>query len=265
MTAIRNPFDGRVHFSELKMMAKSPKHYAHACAEAKEVTRPMIVGALGDCIVFGNKGFAVYEGNGSKAVRNGEKWEQWSAAHRGLIQCIPSEFADAKGAAQAVKDDENAAQLLLGCDFQLPLTWEANGLDRASGIPGVRGGLDAINVKGCALSDFRPYIADLKITSDVEPSALSRHAWKMLWHVQGADFMQAAKALGMPAERYYIIAVEANAPHDVTILEVEAENLEYGDRSLAAWSERLRQCDKTGVYPGHTRRIEALERPEWEE
>ena len=107
MSLVRHPSDGRVHFSELKAMAKSPRHFKLACSEAKKPTRAMTVGAIGDCLVFGQRAYAVYPGK----VRNGKEWDAWQAANPGLIHCIASELEDAKGSSYAVLDDPVAQSI----------------------------------------------------------------------------------------------------------------------------------------------------------
>jgi hypothetical protein len=265
LTIHRNPYDGRVHLSELKAMATSPKHYVQACKEARTITRPMRVGSVADCIVFGNRGFAVYAGSGKNVVRNGAAWEAWEEEHAGQVTCIPSELADAQGAADAVLADGLAARLLDGCEFQRCLQWESHGLERASGILGVRGGLDAINERGNAMTGGKPYICDLKITQFVEPVEFGKHAWRMGWHVQGADFLEAARVIGFRAELYYLIGVEPSPPHDVVVMQITAPDLLAGERSIAIWSEKLRACESSGFYPGHAQSVVEMQRPAYAE
>ena len=256
---MKNPIDNRVHFSELKQMARSPAHYHQACLDAREVTRPMRVGAVTDCMVFGDRGYALYPGK----VRQGAEWDAFAAAHAGEITCIKSEWDDAAGASRAVLAHPLARQLLVGGTYQLALQWEAYGLPMAAGINGVRGGIDLLGV-GCDLTEGEPFVADLKVT-DTEPSTFARHAWRMLWHAQLAAYLDACEALDIPARRAYLIGVEPAPPHAVTILPVSAAALDSGRRSLHRWAEMVRQCTASGVWPGYLDRMaEPLEVPEWE-
>lgn len=256
---MRNPIDGRVHISELKQMAKSPAHYALACAEARTVTRPMRVGAIADAIVFGNRGYAVYPGK----VRSGKEWQAWEREHAGIVTCIQSELEDAMGAAKAVLSDPLACELLRGGDYQVTAQWDAYGLPMAAGIPGQRGGLDLIG-RGCELTDREPFVADLKIT-DSEPFTFSKHAWRMLWHAQLAGYMDACEAIGRPVKRAYLIGCEPSPPHCVTVMPVSEAALASGRKSLCLWAERLRQCEADGRFPGYVERLaEPLDVPAWE-
>lgn len=265
---VRHPGDGRVHFSELKAMAKSPAHFVEACRAAKTPTRAMTVGAVGDCIVFGNRGYAIYPGK----VRNGKEWEAWRAAHPGVIHCIQSEVDDARGAADAVLGDPVSSAVLSvhDAEYQVCARWEAYGLDCAAGIPGERGGFDMVGTVSPLMAEMVPgvvpgntFVADLKITSSTEPYDFSVHAWKSMWHAQLSWYVDGIEAGGGRADHQLLIGVEPNPPHNVTVLLVPPDLIEDGRRSIALWAEKLRACDRTGLFPGYTQRGEVMVRPNW--
>ena len=273
---MRHPTDNRVHISELKAMSRSPAHYRLACESAREVTRPMTVGAVADAMVFGDRGYAVYPGK----VRNGKEWEAWSAANAGKFQCIGSEYEDAKRVATAVLTDPIARQLLAGGEYQRTIQWEAYGLPMAAGLEGQRGGIDLIGyhqphkagikcvhdmpTMPCDLGDGEPFLGDMKITSSTEPSEFARHAWKMLWHCQGAAYLDAANAHGINARRFYLLGAEAGSGV-VTVLPVSPAAIEAGRKSLHRWAEMLRQCEREDRWPGYVEGMaEPMDVPEWE-
>ena len=291
MALVRHHADGRVHFSDLKQFADTPADYRYSCEHESDTTPAMELGALTDAIVFGLP-YAVYDLNAKgdhvkNPVRSGEQWERFLALNAGKLICIPSQLAKAKPAAQAVLDDKVAGPLVRGCQYQVALQWQSHGLDRASGIPGVRGGIDILNANpGREQNGGRPYIADLKHSFTVEPDELSKHAWRMHWHVQAADFIEAAEQNGLvqtggsqasaiadldhvlrPAASrgvdYKIIAVRQEPPHIVTVMRVPDPVLEEGRKSLAFWSERLRACDESGRFPGYVEHEVEMTIPDW--
>jgi PDDEXK-like domain of unknown function (DUF3799) len=270
---LRHHADGRVHFSELKQMADCPAEYAYACATAREMTDAMEVGHLTDCLVFGQRGYAVYDLSADgkrtdKPLRRGKVWDQFLAEHPGVLCCLPSQLERAQAAAAAVLAHPIARVLLEGCEFQRVIQWEAHGLLRAAGIAGERGGLDALNVRPRPdQNGGRPYLLDLKATATTEPIALAKHAWRMLWHVQGADYCGGVVAAGLLDSEpdFKIVAVKSSPPHTVTILRVGQDVLEHGRKSLIRWSERLRACDRTGYFPGYTEVEEDMTVPDWEQ
>lgn len=250
---MRHPVDDRIHFSELKAHHKSPAHVRLAIEQAREITRPLIVGGIADSLVFEHgQGHALYTGK----VRRGKEWDAFKEANPGRYLCIQSELDDAQGAADAVLKDPVAQDILAGCDYQQVMQWDAFGLPCAAGIKGERGGFDALN-----RSDR--YIADLKVTATTEPEAFSRHVLNMFWHVQLAWYRVGARSLGQPIDKCRIIGVEASPPHNVTCLLIPERWLQIGERLLEEWTAAHRRCEEAGVWPGYVQaEIEAIE-PKW--
>lgn len=236
---VRHKADNRVHFSDLKHFALSPADYKWACENPKPLTRPMLVGLATDCLVFGNQSLAIYPGK----VRNGKEWEAFERDYSTDIIVNQAEYDDAKGAADAVLADPVARSVLEGCEFQPCAQWEAYGLECASGIPGKRGGFDAMNLE-------RGYTADLKATITAPTWLLKRHADRMLWNAQGAWFVDGAQANGWPIVRHKVITVRANPPYLVTVLTMTEAKLEEGRQILTGWCEQLRACERTNYWPG---------------
>lgn len=251
---MRNPIDNRVHFSELKQMARSAAHYKLACEEPREMTRAMLIGSLADDVVFHNgRHIRCYPGK----TRNGKEWDGYQRdSPPGSLLCIGSELDAARGAAEAVLADPVAMALLDKADFQRVMQWDAYGFPCAAGIPGQRGGFDAIARDGS-------WIADLKITADAQPEHLMRHAARMHWDAQGAWYLDGAKALALVSSEFYLIAVEATPPHSVTVLKASAQVLEFGRKKLRLWAERLAACEASNVWPGYAQAPVDWSLPEW--
>ncbi len=249
-TEIRHS-DGRVHFSDLKHMASSPKHYRYACEHPKKPTQAMLIGAAADRLVFGFGRACCFEG-----TRRGKEWDAFQAANHDAVICIASEWEAAKGAADAVRQDPAARAFLEfpQREVQRCMSWEAYGLPFQAGIPGVRGGVDLI---------AGDTLLDLKITNDVEPGALMRHAWSMLWPQQLTCYVDGARSLGIDIARAALLCVESSAPHDVVVLTFDETDFEHGRKSLVMWAERLRACEAAGEWPGHAQSPIPFEPPAW--
>ena len=280
---MRHPLDGRVHLSELRMHARSPAHVRLACTEARELTDPMVIGGVADSIVFGQRGYTVYPGK----ARVGKEWELFKAEHPGQYLPNATLAHKAEGAARAVLADPVASSFLDGCEFQRVVQWDAHGLPCASGIAGERGGIDAYHAAcphtvwldsmpgrcaNCGVWEGdtdgikrrrQGYTLDLKVTSDVEPRALQRQAWRMHWIAQGAWLLGACEALQMPATVHGLVAVEAAPPHCVTVMWLTEASLEVGRRQVAGWCERHRQCEAAGQWPGYVQSAVELEPEAW--
>lgn len=250
---MRHPADGRVHFSELKEHKGCPANVAYATKHARELTSPMIIGGVTDCIVFGNRGYAPYPGK----VRNGAQWEAHKEANPGQYWPIESEFAKAQGAADAVLADPVARSLLEGCEFQRVMQWEAYGLPCAAGIAGERGGFDAIH-------SSKGYIADLKVTASTDPEEFMRHARRMFWPEQGKWYLDGAEYLALGAKDFWIIGVESGPPHNVTCLKLTPALLNLAGRRIRLWAERHRACEEAGQWPGYVQGPVDFDVSEWD-
>jgi hypothetical protein len=243
--------DGRVHFSDLKCMAKSPLHYRYACANPRTPSSEMLVGAAADRLVFGYGRAVMYEGR-----RAGMDWVAFQLEHPAAVILIESEWARAAGAAKAVVNDSAAARYLQAPDraVQRCLSWEQYGLPFQAGIPGVRGGVDLL-----ALDT----VVDLKVTHTTEPGALMRHAWASLWPQQLTCYVDGCRAIGLRAARAALICVESTPPHPVTVLSFDEADFDEGRKSLTMWTDRLRQCEEADEWPGYVSSEIPYEPPSW--
>lgn len=249
---MRHPIDGRCHFSEIKKHAQSPAHVKLACTVPLEISRPMLIGGIADSLVFEHgKSHAIYPGR-----RIGKEWEAFKAANPDRYLCIQSEYDDAEGAALAVLADPVAREVLAGCHTQQVMQWEAYGLPCAAGIKGQRGGFDAYHPEHL-------YLADLKVTACTEPEQLSRHVLNMNWHTQLAWYQYGARMLGISIQECKLIAVEAQPPHNVTVLRIPESWLQHGEKLLTMWTDKHRACELADAWPGYVQsEIDAID-PGW--
>lgn len=261
---MRHPTDNRVHVSELKQMARSPAHYAHACKHAKDPSRAMTVGAVGDAIVFRTpERIAIYPG----PTRRGKEWDAFAAMNKGKTIAIQSEVDDATGAAEAILRDPIAGAILAECETQIVIQWEQMGMPCASGIVGERGGIDALHRASRTIWDVKC------VGVDTDPDGLAKHAWRQHWHAQLAWLVDGWNATvaaepfeqfkNAPVEHAGLICVEANPPHCVTVMRCTPEALDHGRRSIRLWLEMLAACEGEDKWPGYTQAIAEFDVPAW--
>lgn len=232
---LRNPDDGRVHFSDLKQFARSPMHYRHAVTTTREATRAMRVGTIVDRLLLGGKAPPVFEGD-----RRGKEWKAFEAAHAGQEIVTRAEFDDAEPIAVAALADPLARQYLAG-QHQVRLEWE---------MLGVRCSTRGVDCVGDG------WISDLKITSTTEPSRWIWHARRMHWHAQLAWYAAGCAANNIDTSRgLFLVGVEAAPPHPVTVLRLSPRALEEGQRCCHLWLEQLRACEATGMWPGYAQSV----------
>lgn len=240
-----NRADGRVHWSDLRELTKSPAHYAYAIDHPKETTRSMRVGSCLDALVFpGVRDFVVFDGD-----RRGKAWTEFAERHAAREIFTASEHADALGAARAVLESKEAAPYLVG-EHQPVMQWEYEGVPCAAGIAGVRGGFDVLG------ADF---ITDLKGSRTAEPDAFARHAFQQLWHAQLAFYGYVAPPLLQPV----LIAVEMVAPYVVSVFKLSPALVVAGQKTVRLLIERYKSCVASGHWPGYVQSAVDLDLPQW--
>jgi len=246
--------DGRVHFSDLKEMAKSPAHYLYSVnAPETEPTPAMRLGALVDALVFpGTHDYVVWEGSekrkaeGKPPLRAGNEWETFKKRYAAFEIYDLDELETAKNIADALSRDRAASDYLTG-EPQVALEWDAFGL------PFVTRGVDVVGWN---------LISDLKVTNSTEPRRFARHARERLWPQQ-ITLYQTAK-LEWADYELAIVGVEATPPHCCTVLVLTPAMIERARKSLVLWTDRLRACEVSDHFPGYTEVPVPCDVDEWE-
>lgn len=243
---------GVVHISDLKKMHLSPLHFTASIAEDFEASRVMRVGNIAHHISLGPsnvKPLVRYRGGD----RKGNKWKDFRKAT--LLEqpnaeiVTDKEWAEGEQIAAGLMRDPIARRLIEGARHEVPIEWESAGLKCATR------GLDIVGDR---------FVADLKVTSCTEPNAWMRHALKLLYPQQMAFYEEGCIANGIDmSEGMFLIGVEANTPHAVTVLRMTEDVLKHGRKSLVIWIERLRTCRENDHWPGYTQQIVDFVLPEW--
>lgn len=222
--------DGTHHFSQIKRIAESGTQYLHACNTPFEPTADMRIGTVVHFLILGQrpgaKPIVVWRGK----VRNGKEWEAFEAenAHAEIIS--QKELASAEQIAAAVLRSPVAMARLKGARFEVPLRWEENGLLCSTS------GVDILTSSNPA------DISDLKSTSTTQPDALTRQSFKMSYPQQLAFYRRGARANGINVRGLFLLGVARKAPHEVVELELTEAMIEFADRTLDLWLEKLRVC-----------------------
>jgi hypothetical protein len=101
------------------------------------------------------------------------------------------------------------------------------------------------------------------VTATTEPEAFSRHVLNMCWHAQLAWYRIGARAAGIDVQSCKLIGVEAQPPHNVTVLRIPERWLIAGEQLCTAWAERHRACEAADAWPGYVQcEVDAIE-PAW--
>lgn len=220
-----------VRFSHLRAYGRSAAHGQHArLAPKSDESYAIERGEAVHAILFGNKQVCAYPG----AVRRGKEWDAFSAAHPTHVILTKAEYDKAIRMADAVRACKLAEPLLNGIkEDTLLFNWMGMAC-RAT--PDVRG------------PDF---LTELKTSASSDPTKFLWHARRMHYHAQLRFQEFGCEKMHIHVRDHWIVCVESEAPHPVTVFHVEPEALEEGEKLLMLWAERLRNCEASNSFPGY--------------
>ena len=110
---------------------------------------------------------------------------------------------------------------------------------------------DWLGLKCRATPDVRgkDFLTELKTSSSSDPSRFLWHARRMQYHAQLRFQQYGCEEHGIRIRDHWIVCVESEPPHPVTVFHVEPEALEEGEKLLMSWGERLKNCEQSNSFP----------------
>lgn len=241
--------------SRLKMMRDhSPAHVRYEMDHPIQPTDSMRIGAaVHTCILEPDLFPALYvrgiEGDGrTKMIK--EAREALAAEHPNATILRPADFDLCLAVRDAVAAHPHTAHLLEG-ERECSAVW----LDEATGVL-CRGRFDDI-ARGVGA------ITDLKTTKDASPFRFPGIIYQYGYHIQAAMYLRGAKALGIEADTFAIVAVEKEPPYAVAVYQLAGAAIYDGTRELEPLLERWAECDASGIWPGYPTDIVQLDLPSW--
>lgn len=234
-----------LHFSRLKLIARSAAHYRGATVEE---TYAMERGTAVHAIVLEQGRVIPYPG----AQRRGKEWDAFEAANADACILTAKEYDKAAFMADAVRRCPEAMRVLSG-RRETEIGWNI-GNRTCAGTP------DVVEV------DF---ITELKATRCSEPGKFAWQARSMAYHAQLAWYLDGEtwrrsqdKNADPPPELAYCVAVESTPPYPVTVFQLTPRMLDEGRRLYRLWFERLMTYETADVWPPYAQGVVALDVPE---
>jgi hypothetical protein len=234
-----------IRFSHLRAFGRSAMHGLHARTAESEQTIAMERGTAVHSIVFGTHPVIGYPG----PTRRGKEFDAFAALHQDYEILTRDEYAKAQRMAAAVMECKLAEPYLKGA-VEETLLFRWMGLDCRS-TPDVRG------------ADF---VTELKTAPSADPAQFGWHALRMHYHAQMKMEQIAAREQlddePDPPHECFIVCVEANEPHPVTVFRVDEKALEVGEKLLCLWAERLKVAEASQAWPPYVTCVVPLTVPE---
>jgi hypothetical protein len=225
-------------------------HGLHARTAADDdPTYAMERGTAVHSLVFGTHPVIGYPG----PTRRGKEFDAFAALHQDYEILTRDEYAKAQRMADAVLTCKLASPMLKGT-VEETLLFRWMGLDCRS-TPDVRG------------PDF---VTELKTAPSADPAQFGWHALRMHYHAQmrmeqlGAASVHpiAPSHVGYVDRDCFIVCVEANEPHPVTVFRVDEKALEVGEKLLCLWAERLKVAEASQAWPPYVSCVVPLTVPD---
>jgi hypothetical protein len=198
--------------SRLTKLMRSPAHLRAYLEQPPEETSSLITGRAAHSAILEPDDFTACYVRGPEGDRRTKKvkdaWDELCDKYGDGYVLRPSDYDACLGMKDAVHGAARAKGMLTGPgDVEMSCVWT----DPASGVL-CKGRMDrhSPDIAGGA-------IVDLKTTRDASPLAFERSIFAYGYHRQAAMYLGGAKALGIAARHYVIIAVEKTPPYGVGI------------------------------------------------
>lgn len=112
-------------------------------------------------------------------------------------------------------------------------------------------------------------IGDYKTTKDASPRGFAKSVADFGYHVQGAQYVRAWRAIYGTDAAFALVAQEKTPPYLVGVYQLDAEALAIGaeamDRAMEVWRDcrEAEAAGAEGAWPGYSQEIETISLPRW--
>jgi hypothetical protein len=108
------------------------------------------------------------------------------------------------------------------------------------------------------------WVWDIKTAADASYAGFQRSAWNFGYHRQAAWYLDVLeRATGIAYEGFAMIVIEKEAPYEVALYRMTAEQIARGREENEENFERYRACVTSDTWPGYASEPQALFLPEW--
>ncbi len=238
-----------VNWSTLREAQRSPLHYKHRTETPREDTPRMAFGRAVHTAVLEPDRFALEYAVWDGPRRAGKEYDAFVAANARRTVLRVDEYEQCLAVRDAVRSHPVARRYLRHGKPEAAITWT----DEATGLP-CKARLDWIGAK---------VAFDLKTTGDIDARVFGSLAARMLYHGQLAFYHFGLEANGLKDRAMKVVAVEAEAPHDVGVYDVPDGALYAGEELVRELLETVHRCRKTRKWPGRYTDEQTLVLPSW--
>lgn len=232
-----------------KAMLDSPARFQHSRTHRVEKT----------AFDLGHAVHGMVLGTGLDLVRiDAEEWrtaavkEEVAAVRAaGGVPLKPSQHDAATAMAEKVRTHPDAGRLFVGGRPEVSILWD----DTETGVR-CRGRLDYLH-------EAAGVVVDLKTARSANPVEFSKTAANLGYDVQAAHYLEGYQALGGGDTRFLHVLVETEAPHLVSVVELDVDYLAIGHAKARAAIDLYARCHAADEWPGYPAGITRIAPPRW--
>ena len=238
--------DSTLSYSALKAFAKSPNHFIHYKTKDRVDSPAMAFGrAVHGYILEPEKfddDFQIMPKIDRRTKAGKEQYLELMESAQGKQLVDHSDFWTVKEIAHSFISSKVALELLIDTEREQHITGEIQG------VP--------FHGYGDAVNQSAGYCLDLKTCRDASPDAFMRDAHNMDYHLQAAVY----RAL-FQVDRFYWIAVEKDAPFNVTVFMQSEDAAKKSDHYLTTLIKKWKAW--VGKPQPYSSEILNLDLPRW--
>jgi len=239
-----------VNWSTLKWMRESPLVYRHRLAAGTEDTPAFAMGRLTHTLAFEPAKFAQEYAIWEDGDRRGNAWKEFQEANAGKTIFKPAEIATAEDMAESVRSHPLVRPYLDGGLFEHAVYWT----DPDTQLP--------CKARPDWIIPGTRTLIDLKTTVSAEARRFGSLSARFGYHLQMAVYVNAITyGLGWAPNKVKIIAVEKDAPHEVSVFTVPDDALTVAAEEVATLLRMVKACREADKWPARYEAEQELQLP----
>ena len=204
--------------------------------------------------------FAVKPDDIDRRAKDGKaRWEAFCAENQGKTVIDKDGAGLVNEMAAAIQAHPVAAELLAGGKPELTWRKPSKALGRD-----LQCRTDWFNAEGCALTNGRPYLVDIKTTDALGSfREFQRSFVNYGYHRQAGFYIPLLQDHGISVQDFYFVAVEKSEPFGVVVYQPTPDCIMRGVDETVGDLMKLAECYRTNVWPNLPTDVQEMKLPEW--
>jgi hypothetical protein len=250
--------------SRLTKLLRSPAHLKAYLDEPDDDTNALTMGRAAHSAILEPEDFAKRYGRSSGVDRRTkagkQEWDDLLTEFGVGYVLKPDDYDAALKMRESVRAHASASKLLAGeGDVEFSIVWDARyDSDDEKAVQRCKARLDKMSpvIAGGV-------IVDLKTCRSASPRDFERAIFDHGYHRQGALYLDAARAAGLEAEHFVIVAVEKEAPWSVACYRLSEGAIDVAREQVKGLLRTYAMCEALDSWPAFGDDVKDISLPTW--